>query len=312
MKRLFITIGLSLFMPGLVSAASVSPSLIDVSVERGETIEESISVINTSKSDQIYYLDVIEFTAREEGGEPQFISSQESHSEHLDWFSFESDTVVVPAESIGDITFDLLVPPNIQSGGYFAAVTVSQSPEDLISSNGALIEAKIAVLVLITVEGDTVETAQLLDFGSDMSGAFLSTPDVDAIYRIQNQGNVHILPVGTIKVTDIFGRTIAESDANISLGRILPESTRVYQVQVSSGDHDSWIQLVNYQAQNFAIGPLKATLDLVYGKDSKTIQSEFSFWLIPWQLGITVMSVAALLLLVYKLGARASRGTYKT
>ncbi len=312
MKRLFLTIVLSLLMPGVVSAASVSPSLLDITVGRGETIEETISVINTSKVDKTYYLDVIEFTAREEGGEPKFLTSGESSSDHLSWFSFTTDTVIVPAQSKGEIVVDVRVPSDVASGGYYAAVTISESPEDLLASNGAVVDAKIAVLVLLTIEGETVESAQLLDFTSEMSGELLPTIDLEGQYRIQNQGNVHIIPSGTISVTDLFGRTITEIDANEAVGRVLPNSTRVYKVSISSGDHVGWYELINYQAQHFAIGPVTATLNLTYGHDLSPIQAQFSFWLIPWQLGITVVLVTALLLLVYKLGARASRRTYKS
>jgi hypothetical protein len=311
MKRLILTIALSLLMPGIVSAASVSPSVLEISAGRGDTIEESISVINTSNVDKTYHLDVIEFTAREQGGEPQFLTSGESDSKHLGWFSFKTDAVIVPAESVGEVVFNVSVPPSVASGGYYAAVTISESPEDLLASNGTMIDSKIAVLVLMTVEGETIELAQLLDFTSEMSGGLLSTIDLDAEFRIQNQGNVHIFPAGTILVTDLFGRTVAEVDANESLGRVLPDSTRAYQTPVSSGDHAGWYELINYQAQHFAVGPMTATLNLVYGSDSAPIHAEFSFWLIPWQLGFTVILVTTLLLLVYKLGARASRRTYK-
>ncbi|NQV89024.1 MAG: hypothetical protein HQ488_01755 [Parcubacteria group bacterium] len=312
MKRLVLTIALSLLMPGIVSAASVSPSLLEITAERGETTEESISVINTSRIDKTYYLDVIEFIARKEGGEPQFLTSGESNSEHLGWFSFKTDTVIVPAESVGEVVFDVSVPPNVPSGGYYAAVTISESPEDLLASNGTMIDAKIAVLMLITVEGETIESARLLDFMSDMSGGLLSTLDLDTQYRIQNQGNVHIFPSGTISVTDFFGRAISEIDANETLGRVLPDSTRAYKASISSGDHVGWYELINHQAQYFAIGPMTVTLDLMYGNDSLPIQAQFSFWLIPWQLGLTVILLVVLLLLVYKLGARASRRTYKS
>jgi len=312
MKQLVITLFTLLLMPVMVSAASVSPSLVEIVLERGSLTEDAISVINTSGIDQTYYLDVIEFTARDEGGEPQFIPTGESTADYLEWFTFDSEVVVVPAESAADIPFEVRVPQDVTSGGYYAAITVSPAPEDVVASNGAIIEAKTAVLVLLTVAGETTEKASLLDFTSETPAALLSTLDIDFQYRVQNQGNVHILPAGEVVVTDFLGREISRVDANQSGGRVLPGSTRTYRGSISSGEHASWYELVNYQAQHFSIGPVTALLNVSYGDGDDMVNAEFTFWLFPWQLILTVFAAAALLLIVYKFGARASRRTHKT
>ncbi len=296
-----------LLMPGMVSAASISPSLIESSIGRGGQAEETITIINTSSTEQTYYLDVIEFSATDTGGEPQFISTQDIEPEHLRWIVFPSDVITVPAASQGEIPLKISIPSSVGSGGYYAALTISPTPEELIASNGAVVEAKIAVLLLITVEGETTERAELLDFSSDNSDRWLSSLNLGMSYRIQNQGNVHVLPKGTVKVIDIFGRTILVQDANVTLGRVLPASTRTYKVGVSDGDSEGWYELINAQAKLGTMGPVTVRLDLTYGLDDEVLSSSVRFWVVPWQLMVSITLLASAILGLYRLGGSRAK-----
>lgn len=270
MKRLAISISILIMLaPTLVGAISLSPSVLELSASRGEIIEQTIAVANTSDTEQTYFLGVMKFVSHEDGKSPKFIPYREDHTGLPEWISLPFSEFRVPANSKGDVPFKIAVPADASSGGYYAAITVSGSPSDLVADNGAIVDAKTAVLILLTVEGETVEMMEVLELvnNEQATGRSVKGPFE---YRVQNQGNVHVTPIGTVTVEDYFGRFVASYDANPNDSRVLPGTTRSFKTLI--GDQKSW----------FAIGPMKAWLSVEYGSSKQLAVAQTSFWYVPW------------------------------
>lgn len=295
-----VCLAVLLLNPNATYATTLSPALQELEAQRGQTVEASVSVLNTSTADQTYYLDVMNFRASEDGDSPVFIPNDEDASGLVEWIQLASSSVTVPAGSSGDVLFSIVIPNDVASGGYYGALTVSNAPSDVIATNGAIVEAKTASLVLLTVLGETNRQAALLDFGQDDSSlrGFLQG---EFSYRVQNQGNVHVLPKGTITFTDLFGRVIDQVDANETESRVLPGTTRRYTVSVDSRVQ-GWLQTISQQMRVFAFGPVTATLELDYGESVLT--AETSFILIPWQLLLSVVGLLAVLWGAFMIGRK--------
>lgn len=296
MLSLLAAIMTMLLVPSTVSAFALSPSSLDLSAKRGEMIVSSITILNTQEVDTEYYVDVMGFQPKDDTGTPEFYTPETGSHELANWILFENDSFVVPALSASEAPFKVVVPDDVLSQGYFAAITVSPAPSDVVAANGAIIEAKTASLVFLTVEGETVEQLALLDF--TRSGGSNDLPFRSYQFRLQNQGNVHVTPVGSIRLTGLFGQTISSVDANPEEGRVLPDSTRTFEV-MNENTLASWYETVAFQLSHLAIGPVTATLDLTYGGNG-IIQSSMSFWLFPWQLIVTVVGLLIVLLILYQ------------
>lgn len=275
--RLFICSIALLLMPIFVHAAAVSPSILDVVGSKGETTSVSFTVINASATDQTYYLGTMSFVSKNESGSPEFLSQNEKDG-LITWIQLPIDHIVVPARSKIDVPFKIMIPSDIASGGYHAAVTVSSAPSDIVQTNGALIEAKTAVLVFLTVKGETNEKIELLDF-SGTHTLVTSFSQESFQYRIQNQGNTFVIPTGSIVVKDVFGRTILNRNANPDASRILPMSTRKFQI-ASEGKGD-WISVVKDQTRFLAMGPLRVQLSLKTDSGTSNVQKDFTIWYFP-------------------------------
>lgn len=274
-------------LPFDVSAFALSPSSLELSAKRGETISSSITILNTQEMDTEYYVDVMGFQPKDDSGTPEFYTPETGSHELANWILFPNNSFVVPALSASEVPFKVVVPDDVASQGYFAAITVSPAPADIVATNGAIIEAKTASLVFLTVEGETQEQLALLDFTS--SGGAADLPFRSYVYRVQNQGNVHVTPVGSIVLTGIFGQTITGLNIDPEQGRVLPDSTRAFEVR-QENPLATWYDTVAYQLSHLAIGPVTATLDLSYG-EAGSIQSSISFWLFPWQLMVTILGL---------------------
>lgn len=284
MKNLFLSIYFvaCVFMAGTAHATALAPSILEIEASQGEVAQQMFQIINTEAAEQVYYLGVLKFEASEDGSSPEFIPFDEDHEGLPEWIQFPVREVRVPSRTSVDVPFTISVPMDVVAGSYFAAVTVSKAPSDVVATNGAIIEAKTAVLVLLTVSGETRAQAQLLDFTSSKSSASLAGTYQ---FRIQNQGNVHIQPKGTVRFSDVLGRTILEVDANQDGSRVLPGSTRTFEVDVSEEDAP------------FALGPVNATLAITYA-DGVSLKSTMTFWIVSWKvLGSLVGSLLVLLIL---------------
>lgn len=293
---LLATIVTAFLIPASVFAFALSPSSLELTAKRGETIVSSITILNTQEVDTEYYIGLIGFRSKDDTGTPEFYTTETGSNELANWILFENDSFVVPALSASEVPFKVIVPDDVASQSYFAAITISPAPADVVASNGAIIEAKTASLVFLTVEGETQEQLVLLDFVSTDNS--IDLPFRTYTYRLQNQGNVHVTPTGSIKLTGVLGQTISTIEANSTEGRVLPGSTRTFEI-IQENPLTSWYETVAFQLSHLAFGPVTATLDLSYAKEG-TIQSSISFWLFPWQFMVTLLGLLIALMILYQ------------
>jgi hypothetical protein len=298
LRRLSILIcaAVLLWIPHRALAFAVAPGIMEISGKRGDTIERTIAVINNSTAEQTYYLGALKFVPGEGSGSPEFIPFEVDHSGLPEWLVFPVKEVAIPPRTKVDVPFQVVIPQGAASGSYFAAVTVSTAPHEIVETNGASIEAKTAVLLFLTVEGETVEKLALLDFTSEADGRIVSDLSVPYQYRLQNQGNVFVKPEASVRLTDIFGRTVLVADGNPDQGRVLPESTRTFEGETASRP-DGFVETVRSQLGTLTIGPVTATLTVRYADEE--LAETFSFWVIPWQLIICAVVLTILLKLIW-------------
>ncbi|MBU0646504.1 hypothetical protein KJ611_03475 [Patescibacteria group bacterium] len=300
LRLLYIGIALLILFPFSAQAFSVAPGIVEISSDRGQTIETSISLINIADTAITVYLSKQKFEPNESSGAPKFIPYDDNHSGLVDWLQFPADRITVEARTKVDVPVSIVVPNDIPSGGYYGAAVFSEAPHEIVATNGASINAKTAVLLLLTVNGETDAKIALLDFTSPQAGSLVSLPSGEFTYRLQNQGNVHVQPQGTIILKDILGRIVSVANPNPAEGRVLPNSTRTYTGQFGPEENGGFVQTVKTQWQNFALGPVKAVLDLSYGSNQQVLTSELSFWVLPWQLLITILVIVLILGLALK------------
>ncbi len=285
-----------MWIPQSVFAFAVSPASIDIYGARNEVIERTVTVVNTSVAEQTYYLATLKFVAGKSSGSPEFIPYETDHSGLPEWISFPVNTVTIPARTKVDVPFKVSIPSGIESGSYFAAVTISTTPSEVVATNGASIEAKTAVLLFVTVSGETIEKLALLDFVTP-DDQIQTLHDVSYAFRLQNQGNVVVKPTATITVKDIFNRTVLVKNVNTEEGRVLPGSTRTFSGELETVP-DGFLETVFKQFKLFAVGPVKATLSVQYGVNEQT--AEISYWMFPWQLLICMAVDVMILILIWK------------
>jgi hypothetical protein len=137
---------------------------------------------------------------------------------------------------------------------------------------------------------------------------------------MQNLGNTHIRPHGTIFIRGIDQKDLALLEVNQVHGAILPNGTRTYTAswddgfivrtpvmedgnpKVDSKGNPVTELTINWnKLTDFRFGKYTATLLMAYdtGKRDETLEASTSFWVIPYiPLGIIIISLIVIILFI--------------
>lgn len=295
-------------LPLTGNAVTISPPIIELDAARGDIINQTIKVRNETQDNVTYYLSAERFVAGGEEGQPQFVGEDIGLAT---WMNFPVDSITIPAGETVEIPFTIAVPNFAGPGGHYAAIFLSTLPPEATTGGSQIsIATKIGTLVLVRIAGDIKENASIVEF-STTADTFDSLP-VDFRVRVENNGNVHVKPMGTILLKNMFGSVAGQVAVNEQGGNVLPDQIRKFEA--------SWVKNPNavgattfwgkyrQQKENYAFGKYSGELTLAYGTAGKVLNSETNFWVIPWNiiivnLIIVIIIIAILYFLVKKYNA---------
>lgn len=306
------------FISPYAQALTVSPPRMELAGNPGTNVVGEFTLFNEQDETKTMYSSFENFEARGESGAPYFVGCKQGGL--CSWIKTDSQVTLKPGER-KIIPFSVAIPQNAEPGGHFAAVFWGSTPPQAQEGGQVAIGAKVGILLLLKVAGETEEAGGLLEFRTD-GGRILTSLPITFTYRFSNDGGDRIKPEGTITIKNTFGFTSAIVDANKGEGNVLPGSVRKLTAlwhsrgqkigdltkkeelalfaKVSEGDKEKkgFFEQAGAQWSNFALGPYNAKLNIIYGKDNKTAEASYRFFIIPWQL----LSIIVLILAILGLG----------
>jgi len=324
-----------------VRAASItlSPPKYEFSVEKGDTVAQAITITNGEESELILEVSKADFAAEGEAGKARFYEGDDVASAFSvsSWMTIPTEPVVVPPLGRVTVPFSITVPADAESGGHFG--TVFFSP--VVEKNGDVtIKQKVGTLVLVRVAGQIEESASLTIFDTytgDTADTSFTESNTRSLYssfpvafavRIENTGNVHLKPQGSIVLKNMFGTPIARVGEELVLnsagavtgtklvdyipvndgnGNVLPNSSRVF-VKKWYGYGSPVVDSEGARSiewNGFGFGRYTAELDLSYGSTRLPVQM-IHFWIIPWP--IILPSLFGLIALIVVIRLLKKRG----
>ncbi len=266
----------------------ISPPLIEIKTDPGKTQVIQIRVRNVTTQTLIVRGQVNDFVAAGEDGRPKLLldSNEQSPYSIKPWIDATSSVTLNPSErKTIDVTMN--VPPNASPGGHYGVIRFTGTPPEL-EGTGVSLSASVGTLVLATVSGDVHEQAHIAQIVTSQNGKNRNTFEygpVTITTRVQNTGNVHIQPSGTIRVTNTFGKTVATYQFNQDKGNILPQSVRKFNETLN---------------KKLLFGRYKIQADVVYGSNKTITGASTTFWVIPYKLILIVIAAIALLIFMVR------------
>lgn len=278
-------------------ALSISPPVLELNADPGQTVTASIKLTNISSGELLIKNQINDFGAKNETGEPNIIfEDNESSVYSLKNWVVAPAPFKIASKQTKLVDFQINVPKDAEPGGHYAVFRFTgQAPE--LEESGVALSASLGSLVLLKISGNVQEKASIADYfsaneQSTKTGFFESQP-INFVERIRNDGNVHINPTGTIEILDIFNRKVdtlqvngSPSDPKNPPRAILPASTRKFEQTLS---------------KNWLFGPYRAKMHLTYGQQNQhSLDSVISFWVIPYKLIALAIVVLTLLVLLIR------------
>jgi len=285
-KKIFLFFLLLVFSLGILietearETVEVSPFRIEEVVEPGERVSGFITVGNPSDREKVFYTFVKDFVPRGERGGVRLLPAGSQEGPFLSsWVDIPKEGVVFAPGEKKQIEVSFRVPQNIGPGGYYGAVVFGPKPPQIEEGEGSVVAFahQAGVLVLFQVKGDVYHEARVREFATDYN--FYENPfAVNFTTRVENLGNVHIKPVGTIKIENMRGSEVAVLPVNEIGANALPESIRLFE---------------NKWEGDFGLGKYTANLVLSFGGlggdtgvGIRTVTAQTTFWIIPWDIVI--------------------------
>lgn len=256
---------------------SVSPTVFELSANPGQTLDNSFRIVNGTDQPLTLEAGPKNFTASGEEGAVN-LTEEETAFSLASWISVEPAQVVVPARGSQTFDFSIAVPDNAEPGGHFGSVIVKTQPI-AVDATGAAVSQEAGPLILVSVAGDIVRDGQIVDFRSQKS--FWEKGPIILETRVENQGNVHFKPSGTIVIKDMFGRQVTTVD--LEERNALPGTIR---------------KLTNDWSPGFAVGRYTADLSIVFGTDQSVATASTSFIVFPYKVIIPVLLGVILLVFI--------------
>jgi hypothetical protein len=265
----------------------ISPPVIELNADPGQTVTTTIRVRNVTKGDLIAKGKADDFGAGTgEDGQPKLLLDETGATRYSlkYWVSGVPDLLLAPQE-LKTSTITIKVPANAEPGGHFGVVRFTAVPPNL-QGTGVALSASVGTLILLKVSGTITEKISLAEFSTQQKGktkSFFEYGPIDFLLRIRNEGSVHEKIAGKIDVTGTFGGKVGSLAINVKGGNVLPDSIRRFQETLD-------------KKQLF--GRYTAKLSLTYGS-GKTLSASQTFWVIPWKL--ILLSLIGLIALVFVL-----------
>lgn len=290
------TVGLAFLVPlsavhaqssGGAQGVRLSPAIIDLNGAKGMSYPLNIDVTNVTASDLEYTVALKDFGAKDETGSPQILNDSQMPPQvsMRTWIS-TVPKFTLASKKTKKVTVYINIPANAEPGGHYGVIQFSGKAPNLKSS-GVGISASAGTLLLVKVAGAITEKASVASFNTELNGKstnFFETAPVNLVTRIQNTGNVHVKPFGSIEVKDMFGSVVGTYPVNSSKSNVLPNSIRRFDNKVDG----------------MFIGVFTATLTLGYGLQGQALEASTTFYVIPYKIIGTVILVIALVIFILR------------
>ncbi len=305
-------------LPAVTASAVSSASLSIVpkknyTIEAGKTVNDTLVIRNLDKEAPLELsLSVVDFTFDDDSGTPKLMLEEGAPQTTWSLKPFLAVPRQVSIEPNGSKTLDMSVsvPEGHGAGSYYSAIVYS-SGEPVDGGNVGL-SASGVTLVFASIPGTVNENLRLEKFGMFDAVAksgkgnymtFSMDQPQTLAYTIKNEGNVTASPVGSITITDIFGRERLITDVNPNSSLALIGQSRTFnsciKLKSQAVDFDGTRSEAR-QCDNPGMWPgfYRLSLNLFYGQNgnrTQEITGSSVFWYMPmWFIVVLIVGLGAL------------------
>ncbi len=225
-----ILIGLSTLPASQVRAQgnaglTLIPPKYELFANPGDVITETIRLRNNSTDPITFAVLLEDFSSAGEEGKVVLEEGETEQNYSLkDWIEPSSKNVFLQPEEEITFPFSIVVPNDAEPGGHYASLIFQIGGDETVGGVTS-VQHRVGSLILLRVSGNVVEDAQIESFSAP---TYSQKGPVSFDLRVKNNGTTHVMPNGTIVITNIFGKKVEEiplDGANVFPGAIRKMTT---------------------------------------------------------------------------------------
>jgi hypothetical protein len=278
---------LSLASFNQVEAVSLSPSIQDLLVKRGDNFQSKIIIQNDEPEELAVVLEAsdVKFTT---AGTPQFLGSQNIPPDSLLWWlNFDKGPYILKPGEKKEVILTISVPMETLAGGHYGAILASKVFDpNLQNTTGLALKSKLASLMFADVEGDVKRAFDIQKFTVD--NQINEGLPINFEVTINNQGNNHLQPHGVIRVVNDFtAKEVGKLLINEDFSYLFANNQRSFSL--------SWDKYLISNPGIFYFGKYSAFLEMSAPGANQTA-SRLTFWILP--IKTLILLIVAILLAV--------------
>lgn len=256
------------------TSLSVVPAIIESIAKPGESLQTTVKLTNQTNVPLPIKGTVRDFIPTED------VSSESSSAyQASEWFHLEPKDFILQPREEKEITVSITAPRDAEPGGHYATVYFEPLiPKGAVSAGSTLSLARVGSLVFLIAPGDIQEKLEIRNISLP---SYQSLGPAKIGIHIENTGNLHLVPTATVRVTNMFGKEVAQLKTNILT--ILPGTEREITAE--------W-------ERRYLWGRFTFEGEILYGSEVAKIPIEKrAIWIVPWHL--TILGLALLTTILY-------------
>lgn len=271
---------------GQTTSLSIWPPLLEVMVKPGKSVTQVYRLKNEA-DDTTVTVSVVPFSAADEFGHinlqfggklPNYFSLLNADLPEL------PVTLNLKAGESQELVLKISAETLASEADYPIALAIESKTTGLIGGSGSVAQATIASPILLTVSktGTPNRIAKIEEFrvtarrllvGSLQGVSLLDSFDpIEFILRVKNQSLTRLQPVGQIKISNTFGRTVATLP--LQSDHILAGTVR--QLKMEGSEPSIW-------AAVFPVGRYTAQAEITPQDTTNTVSQTIVFWVLPYK-----------------------------
>jgi hypothetical protein len=219
------------------SGITLSPAITQASVQSSEAEHKlEFSVTNNKNTKQTINISTADFNTLDESGGLVFVGTNPTKLQKkyglATWLTLPVSTITLEPKQSATIAANIVNQSSFAPGGHYGALLLGLDDNSNNSSgqNKVALHPIASSLLFINKVGGDTHRLKLTDVYS--SHNIFKLPNTVTL-RFNNNGNTHLIPRGTVEITDPNGKIVSKGIINENSGIILPETYRRYSVPLN-------------------------------------------------------------------------------
>ncbi|HLP57839.1 MAG TPA: DUF916 domain-containing protein [Candidatus Deferrimicrobium sp.] len=258
-RKILVCFGLFLFILAMTqtvlhASISVTPTLYELQIPKGQSYTDAIRVVNVGKLDVMVkvYLSDFDFQAN---GNIRFPDAGTGKYSLADYVRLNPTSLQLEPGEEKFVRFTLTMPDNL-TGEYQGILFFQTLPKGIKTpapGKQVMVSTRIGAAIYAAVKNTAIHSSEI----SDIFFSQAQTPGNSSFHYAllyHNNGNIHLRPTGKLKILDAAGKEVASTPVNENKTSVLRDSFRIFE-----GDFKNKSELRD--------GSYKVVSEIDYGKE---------------------------------------------